>query len=151
MFGEISPKLKGKQTAAFSAALSSNQTVSANVITKLQCNTKNYDSRGWYDNVTNFRYQPQVAGKYHFTGYLSGTTTTTSAAAYVAALIYKNGVEVSRVFSFYGLAATLYTNVNIDLSLNGLTDYVEMYGVVGDGTIIVGGETSFHGFLIETA
>ena len=49
---------------AFEAYLSSSQSVSDNVQTKVQIDTKVFDTNNAYDNSTNYRFTPGVAGKY---------------------------------------------------------------------------------------
>lgn len=119
-------------TPYFSASRSSNQTIPNNTATKLQCNTELADNRGWYDNVTNFRFTPQIAGKYRITGSLGVTgTTVTELDAY----IYKNGSLYSRMF-IAGSSNITSLNVNNIVSFNGTTDYVEFWClIIGTGTL----------------
>lgn len=131
---------------AFKATLSANQTVSSTIVTKVNCNTENYDTGGLYDNATNFRYTPTVAGKYTFTAYLSATTNI--ANGFCTAYIYKNGVAEARQFAFYNSVATIFAVVTADLDMNGSTDYVEFYGQVS-GVTFVGSECKFSGHLVE--
>ena len=49
---------------AFEAFLSSNQTVTDNTTTKIQFNSEVFDTDNCYDNSTNYRFTPTVAGKY---------------------------------------------------------------------------------------
>ena len=48
----------------FSAYLSSGQTISNATHTKIQYNTEEWDTNNNYDNATNYRFTPTVAGYY---------------------------------------------------------------------------------------
>ena len=50
---------------AFEAKLSSNQSFSDNTSTKVTFDTEEFDEGGCYDHSTNYRFTPNVAGKYH--------------------------------------------------------------------------------------
>ena len=54
----------GANTPAFFAYLSANQSVSDNTVVKIQINTEIFDTDNTYDNSTNYRFTPGVAGKY---------------------------------------------------------------------------------------
>lgn len=136
----------GSGATAFRATLSADQTVTTGTLTKVQCNTENYDTGSYYDNATNYRYTPLIAGKYRITGYLSFTTNT--ANGFCAAHIYLNGASIARQFAFYNSAATIYCVVSIDVAMNGSTDYLEMYAI-GNGVTVVGSQTVFQGSLIQ--
>ncbi len=49
---------------SFFARLSSDQTISSDTSTKIQVNSEVFDSDGKYDNSSNYRFTPTVAGKY---------------------------------------------------------------------------------------
>ena len=49
---------------AFFARLSSNQSISSDTSTKIQVDTEIFDSDDKYDNSTNYRFTPTIAGKY---------------------------------------------------------------------------------------
>ena len=57
--------LKSANTPAFQAYRSSTQTISGSTWTKVQFNTEIYDTDSDYDNSTNYRFTPTVAGKYY--------------------------------------------------------------------------------------
>ena len=54
-----------KSTPAFQAYLSDDQTISNATVTKINFNTESFDTDNAYDNSTNYRFTPQVAGKYY--------------------------------------------------------------------------------------
>ena len=76
---------------AFEAYLSSSSgTVSNNVATKVQFDTEIYDTDGTYDNSSNYRFTPGVAGKYFI--YAQVYMYMGSSNVNVAIIhIYKNG------------------------------------------------------------
>ena len=63
---------------AFSAERSSSQTFTQNTFTKVLCQTENFDTNSNYDNSTNYRFTPTVAGYYQFNGILTITSTSTN-------------------------------------------------------------------------
>ena len=58
----------GHMYPAFFAHLSAQQTVTTATFTKLQCDTEILDTDNCYDNSTNYRFTPTVAGKYYVFG-----------------------------------------------------------------------------------
>lgn len=137
----------------FSAYLSANQSFTAGTPTKIQFNTKNFDSGTYYDATTNYRYTPLVAGKYLVTVQLTGQGLSSSANQYapVSAAIYKNGTQVaisSGQLYFYTSGITLGQSANITaiVPMNGTTDYVE-----GWGNIATVGSTLFNGGSVFTS
>ena len=54
----------GHMYPAFEAYLSSAQIPSNEITTKVQCDTEVFDTDSCYDNSTNYRFTPTVAGKY---------------------------------------------------------------------------------------
>lgn len=85
-----------------------------------------YDVDGVFDAATNYRYQPNVAGKYlvSYTGtYSAGVDQTLELL-----VIYKNGVDTIR-----GLTATISGALGAGgaavaiVDMNGTTDYLEFY------------------------
>jgi len=64
--GEAGDTVSGPFTnvPAFFARLSSNQSISSDTSTKIQVDTEIFDSDNKYDNSTNYRFTPTIAGKY---------------------------------------------------------------------------------------
>jgi hypothetical protein len=52
-------------TPSFHAHASGNQNLSDNTLTKIQFPSEDYDTSSTFDNSTNHRFTPGVAGKYH--------------------------------------------------------------------------------------
>tara|TARA_A100001201_G_scaffold139904_1_gene132392 strand:- start:21 stop:548 length:528 start_codon:yes stop_codon:yes gene_type:complete len=106
---------------AFQVYLSSNQSISNNTTTKVQFDTEDYDTDNCYDNSTNYRFTPTVAGKYFV--YLQTRFQVFSALTNIQTMIYKNGTNVSMFSGNDNFLPTLQTNKVIDM--NGSTDYLE--------------------------
>ena len=123
----------GGVAPAFSAYLSASQTISSATFTKVQCNTEEFDTNSNYDNATNYRFTPTVAGYYQVNGEISGLATVNSA---MLCAIYKNG-SAYKYGNFFVPATTAgRANVTALVYMNGSTDYIEMYGYVsGTGTV----------------
>ena len=117
---------------AFSAYRgSSNQSFSSNTWTKCQIQTKDFDTNTNYNNTTNYRFTPTVAGYYQIIGSVS--INASGYANVMKASIYKNGSGYKTTFVGTSTTGSPLLNVNIMsvnalVYFNGLTDYVELYG-----------------------
>ena len=145
-------KLASTAAPAFSAYAGSTQSISNASFTKVQCNTEEYDTNSNYDNATNYRFTPTVAGYYQISGSVAGA----AAYAQLLASIYKNGSEFKRGSQAGSAGAYLYqANVSALIYFNGSTDYVELYAYQqsgGSGTINNGQAlTYFQAFLARSA
>jgi hypothetical protein len=131
----------------FHAILSATQTLTSGVAAKILFNTKTFDSNNAYDNATNYRFTPQLAGKYRVTVNLLVNAAGT-ANSIQAALLYKNGVEFKRRQEM--LANTNSFNnteaLTAIISMNGTTDYLEGWGVVTGTTATVQGGAAYSFF-----
>ena len=107
---------------AFSAYSGAAQSISASTNTKLQCNTEEFDTNSNYDNTTNYRFTPSVAGYYQ----VSAAVTWTTAVAVTAITIYKNGASF-KTLQFSNNATVNTAGGSALIYLNGATDYVEIY------------------------
>ena len=127
-------------TPAFEAYLSADQTVSDGVNTKIQFDTEIYDTNNIYDNSTNYRFTPTVAGKYFVYSVLLFKSDTASQIDDTTLRLYKNGSQYKRVNTNIttGNTTTLILDVTTVMNLN-TTDYVEIYGNlnIGSGTAII--------------
>ena len=117
---------------AFEAYLASDQSVSDDTYTKVTINTEVLDTGSMYDNSTNYRFTPTVAGKYFVYGSVIGESSSNAGLQYTKSAIYKNGsVYKEQIIHFttnYGRRAAVSISANIDF--NGSSDYVELYGSV---------------------
>jgi len=120
----------GDNTPAFSAYLSSTQSLSHASITKIQFDTEHYDTDSAYDNSTNYRFTVPTGkgGKYLVTGQLFIEGNATSKANGVNAYLYLNGAEAMRCgIDFRANPGTNHspsfaTNMNLSAG-----DYLELY------------------------
>ena len=106
---------------AFSAYLSSAQSFSAGVATKVQCQTEEFDTNSNYDNATNYRFTPTVAGYYQVNGCWTAASTGTN----LSIIIYKNGADFKRGQNIQASAAVVTASALV--YMNGSTDYLELY------------------------
>ena len=136
---------------AFSAYQSVQQSIPTSTFTKITMTNENFDTNAAFDSVTNFRFQPLVAGYYQLNGQFN---TTGASVGYVQVAIYKNGSQ-------YSTGSGIPNNTNIGgqcvtavvLYLNGSTDYAELWGWQNSGgalgTLILTGSNSLNGFLVR--
>lgn len=138
------PPVVGSTAPAFSVYQSTPQSaLTAATYVKLLFQTKEYDTTSAFDNITNHRFQPQVAGYYNICGnFAVGSTVQINCA------IYKNGV----VYKYGSSAASgSVTQVSSIVFLNGSTDYIELYGYTSTSLAPSSGiaYTWFNGCLIQ--
>jgi hypothetical protein len=132
---------------AFSAYLSGNQTLTTQTFQKITCQTEEFDTASCYDNSTNYRFTPNVAGYYQVTATIYFNNDTRGIVA-----IYKNGslFKYGNDITTTGLRPS---NMSCLVYLNGSTDYIELYGFT-QGTTIIGGQnyqTYFQAVLVRSA
>jgi hypothetical protein len=145
---------------AFSAYLSTTQTISSGTNTKVAFNSENFDTANCFSTST-YRFTPNVAGYYLFiviaqpqshtatAGYTFRLIKNGAAASSDNQLIYLNGITGSTLNPSYSGSMMYY--------LNGSTDYVELYLEQGSGASKSlygtpdGGRTSIEGFLARAA
>ena len=119
-------------TPAFEAYQSAIQTgVGDASWTKLTMNTEAFDTAGYYDSSSNYRFTPLVAGKY-FVYLNAGMFSETSNKMNVANVaIYKNGsiYKISNITFNSGsdIANEVNATVCAVVDFNGSSDYVEAY------------------------
>ena len=125
----------GHMYPAFEARLSAFQNLSNDTDTKVQFDTEVFDTDSCYDNSTNYRFTPTVAGKYLIYGNVRGSASTNlSNLEKIMTFIYKNGSQYNSTLFRIDFrnnngtqASTSFSQV---LELNGSTDYVEIYSNV---------------------
>jgi hypothetical protein len=137
---------------AFSATKTgSNQSITPSTWTKIQFNTEEFDTNSCFDNTTNYRFTPTVAGYYQFSacGYLQSAGSTNTYISF-----YKNGTLIKYGQGTITSVATSVANASALIYLNGSTDYVELYAyinatsatVVADSTL-----TYFQAAMVRSA
>jgi hypothetical protein len=125
--------LSGQNYPAFQAKLNATQNISDSVTTKVQFDTEIFDTDNAYDNSTNYRFTPQVAGKYFVFSFIEGDGTGTNKTERVQLLIYKNGVIHSLIQNFPNTSAesnNVGLTINSVCDMNGSTDYIEIFAYV---------------------
>jgi len=116
---------------AFSAYNSNNQSIADSTTTKIQFNTEFFDTNSNFDNATNYRFTPTVAGYYSISAIASLSTLANTGGT--NACIYKNGslyIQGAAVGT-----ANMYPTASVSsiIYFNGSTDYVELYVFNGTG------------------
>jgi hypothetical protein len=106
---------------------SSTQSCSSGTWVKMQIDTEVYDSDSCYDHSSNYRFTPNVAGKYCLfaQSYIDGTS---DGSHYTG--IYFNGSLYS--YNIQNFACSPMIQVTLDF--NGSSDYAEVYGRQNSGT-----------------
>ena len=121
----------GVNAPMFLAKLSSDQNLTNNARTKIQANTEVFDTAGNYDNSTNFRFTPTVAGKYYVFGQIEVYAVGQSNVQWLLTEVWKNGTSGS-VFQGYTDFRTNYGDggnayAGGIFEFNGSSDYLELY------------------------
>jgi hypothetical protein len=138
----------------FSAYRASNQSISANTLTKIAFDTEEWDSASCFDTSTN-RFTPNVAGYYQIDCIIAcGASGTAADGMNFGFLLYKNGSTYK--FGFYANAGgsnDQYIPGAFLVYCNGTTDYLEIYYACSKAININGGSSStwFTGFLARAA
>ena len=113
----------GANTPTFLAKLSADQTLSNQAYTKANFNTEVFDPQSTYDNSTNYRFTPGVAGKYFIYGQadFEGSDIT---ANWI--IIRKNGSNLWG--SHHDASGHTYTTQYIGVTdIASATDYYEIF------------------------
>ena len=134
---------KPQQPVAFSAKPSANQSISATTFTKCNLQTEDFDTNSNFDNTTNYRFTPTVAGYYQCNAKVQLTANGSQLVA-----IYKNGtawVWGSYPVNNYG------DNTSALIYMNGSTDYIEMYVYRTTSGTVNEAHTRFSSILISQA
>ena len=121
--GTFTNNLGIANTPAFEAYRSSNQTPSNDTLTKVQFNTEVYDTDNAYDNSTNFRFTPQVAGKYFAYGSVRGDAESATDLDLIEIYIRKNGTTQANQAINYG-------GNDIDNATINISAVVDMNGIL---------------------
>lgn len=132
---------------AFSAYQSTLQALTASTFAKLQVQTEEFDTNNNFDNVTNFRFTPTVAGYYLcIAGFQIATTSGNLSLAF-----YKNG----SIFKYATLVSASGTEINGSalIQCNGSTDFIEVFVLTGNSQNTVASQqaTYFQAFMARSA
>jgi len=133
---------------AFSAYQSSTQTLSTNTFTKIQFQTEEFDTNSNFDNATNYRFTPTVAGYYQ----VSAAISLNASNAGINLTIYKNGSVFKRLQNTYN-TTTFCASGSTLISMNGSTDYIEVYAQISTGQALETGAyaTWFQASMVRSA
>ena len=111
---------------AFAAQLSGNQELSTGSATKINFNSEDLDTNSAYDNSTNYRFTPAIAGYYFVYALLPFDELSDGKSAYC--MIYKNGSHFFSATQMTGAATRMAVpQVSATIYLDD-DDYVEIYG-----------------------
>lgn len=151
--GTGSPAIR--EMPAFRALAAGDQAVTNSTVTRVTLSNVQFDTNGWFDGTTNYRYTPQIAGYYFFRGMVAANgTSMTQAVSYIR----KNGNPYSLTVSRTATSVNQYVEVSTIVYLNGSTDYVDQAGLVTASSgaeffTSVGNESwatsTFEGFLVR--
>lgn len=145
----VGGSLYGTFGPAFSAYLATNQSYTTPNYTKVTFQTEEYDTASCYDNATNYRFTPNVAGYYLFMWNVQGNATNRSTA-----YLYKNGSAFKSGVDSIGNGSNNNSSNGSALAYaNGTTDYFEIYFQGNINNTLVGSSvaTFFQGFLARPA
>ena len=140
---------------AFSAYVNQTNNLSTATYTKVTANTEEFDTNSNYDNTTNYRFTPTVAGYYQITGHV-GFSGALSAGQNIA-FIYKNGSLYKSGTNYVnGTTNSSQAVVSALVYCNGSTDYIELYARQNSGSTININNADpaysyFQGFLARSA
>jgi hypothetical protein len=117
---------------AFSAYGNPATTIANATYTKVQFQTKEYDTNSCFDATTNYRFTPNVAGYYLITGVVGCANNSEKQL-----VIYKNGSRFKDGNDFTGYISSVQSVIYC----NGSTDYIELYFIQYSG----GSQTTYVG------
>jgi len=131
-------------TPAFQANLSSDSSISNNTNTKVQFNSVLYDTDNCYDNSTNYRFTPTVAGKYMVYCQLDMYSGGNSDLNTHVIKLYKNGSQHTFKYNEFrsNPPKTITTSISCVVDFNGSSDYAEMFALIEEvsaGSAIIQG------------
>ena len=128
---------------SFSVYSSVAQTIST--ATKIQFNVEEWDTANCFDNTTNYRFTPNVAGYYQINCFVRANNN-----AQQFTMLYKNGLNYRDVL---GSTAIFGLPLSTMVFCNGTTDYLEIYfsSSVSINTVPSSSDVWFNGFLARSA
>ena len=142
--GNILLQYNGQSAPAFSVYQTASQTLSSNVVTKLNFDTEEFDTN---NNFASGRFTPTVGGYYMLTGHTQPNSTYTAG---ICAFVKNGSVYKYSAFNQNGTASAQAATSCL-IFLNGTTDYVEFHASFVDGQPIATGPqmTWFQGCLLR--
>lgn len=139
---------------AFSARNSTNQTLTNNTSTKVALQTEEFDTNSNFDNATNYRFTPTVAGYYQINAQVK--VENNSNAGTLVCTIFKNGSDYKEAQNTIRSGSNTSAGSSAVIYFNGSTDYVEVFVLQSTGataTLISNGTlaTWFNGVFVRSA
>jgi hypothetical protein len=113
---------------AFSAYASGSQTIATATYTKVQFQTEEFDTNSNYDNATNYRFTPTVAGYYQIGANIQFGGSVTG----IQLVLYKNGSAFKTLYA-YGGGSSTNAGSSCLVNANGSSDYFEIYAYQASG------------------
>jgi len=136
----------GHMYPAFHAELSATQEPSNDTATVVQFNRETLDTDNAYDNSSNYRFTPQVAGKYFVYSQILNNPSSSNNIQQARINIRKNGSNVSnyQFSSSTNPVDEIGVGSQVIVDLNGSSDYVDVIGTqaVSSGTNRFSGGTT---------
>lgn len=120
-------------TPAFSIRTSANQTLSDLILTKVQFDTKEFDTDNAFDSTTNYRFTVPTgkAGIYLFNSMARIDSEGTGNLGRSQLFIYQNGSVIKRAYPYYADGFIRSDSIQISALLNlDVGDYIEMYAYI---------------------
>ena len=136
----------------FSAYPSAKQLVGNATFTKIVFDVEEWDTNSCFDNVSNYRFQPNVAGFYQVTACVTGSGVT---AGLTNVLLYKNGTASRTISNLPNTIGYIAVSGSALMYFNGTTDYAEVYvyQTTGTGNFMYNGsvDTFFQAHFVRGA
>lgn len=138
-----------KNTPAFHAYPSTDTSIASSTSVKVPANTEVFDTDSCYDNSTNYRFTPTVAGKYFC--YISFTYNLINGNIGLVGELRKNGSAVlsSKIEDSNQSNANYKTSMCSGMiEFNGSSDYLEFYTATTSGltrTLATDSQRTFFG------
>lgn len=139
---------------AFAVTASAGQTLTSGTTTKIQFNTKTgtnaFDTNGYFDASTNYRFTPLIAGYYQISAITQYQGTSNNGNIF-STYIYKNSNQYTQFQSSTAATQYAFASSSSIIYFNGSTDYVEVYAqqFQGGSQTVVG--INFNGCLVRAA
>jgi len=139
---------------AFSARNNANQTLNNNTYYKVAFQVEEFDTNNNFDNTTNYRFTPTVAGYYQINA--QAKVENNGNAGTLLCTIYKNGADYKEAQNTIRAGSNTSAGSSAVIYFNGSTDYVEVYTLQSTGataTLISNGvlATWFNGAMVRSA
>ena len=138
----------GTNTPAFSVKKSSNQTVADTTSTKMELDSEFFDTDNKYDNSTNYRFTPGVAGKYFL--YATTAFQNFTQNRIVSVSISKNGSSIASFNNITGSYSDDFSAIVTTIAEANTTDYFEAFCFHrgGSSQTMIGSASTFGGYKI---